>query len=157
MGSSFADLLAFGRLIADRCGGIAGEPLVYGSLAYVAHTQDWSLGLNDIDFLVPEASFPGLLALLRADPELTCEETTYHSIKVRKRELKVSFDGVEAYLAGIAAQPIVAEIDGFSFRVIDPAALIEVYRRGAASIAQKREVYLGKARVLALAFPQSGA
>jgi hypothetical protein len=36
------------------------------------------------------------------------------------------------------------EIDGLAFEAVDPATLIEVYRRGAATIAQNRQAYLRK-------------
>jgi hypothetical protein len=141
---AFADLLAFGHAMAARLAPISGAPVAYGSLAFIAHTADWRLGLADIDFLAPHAVFPSILAACRADPALGCEETTYHSIKVRRGELKLSFDSIDHYMAGIALQPATVTIGGFDFQVVDRAALVAAYERGAETIPIKRGAYLAK-------------
>ena len=142
--ADFAALLAFAASTADVCRSLGPEPLVYGSLAYVAHTGDRSLGLNDVDFLAPEILFADLAAYCLSRTVLSHELTTYHSLKVLKGNLKVSFDSIEHYLAGISARRVRCLVDDFSFQAIDRHALAEVYARGAEAISEKRAAYLLK-------------
>jgi hypothetical protein len=142
------ELLTFGRAIATQVAPISGEPLVYGSLAFVAHTGDWALGIADIDFLVPDAVLPGVLETCRRDAGLVCEATDYHTVKVRRGDLKLSFDSLDHYLAGIAHRPEAATIGGFPFQVIDQPALIAAYERAAETIPIKRAAYLAKLEAL---------
>ena len=137
-------LLAFGREIASLVAPIGGEPLVYGSLAFIAHTGDWSFGIADIDFLVPNAVLLGVLEACRRDASLVCEETDYHTVKVRRGDLRLSFDSLDHYLAGIAFQPAETTVGEFTFQVIDRTALIAAYERAAETILVKREAYLAK-------------
>jgi hypothetical protein len=143
-----SDLLAFGEAMADRFRPILGEPLVYGGLAYAGHTGDWEHGLGDIDFLAPEAAFQQLLAICRDDASLRTEETSYHTLKVSRGDLRVSIDSIEAYLSGIAYQPIAMRVATFAFRAIDQLALAAAYRRAAETIPLKRAAYRRKLRGL---------
>jgi hypothetical protein len=142
--AAFGDLLAFGHAMGRRVAPICGDPVAYGSLAFAAHTGDWSFGLADIDLLAPIAAFPEILDVCSADAKLHCEATAYHTIKVSRGELKLSFDSLDHYLDGIAFEPATVVVQGFDFTVIDRAALIAAYERAAETIPIKREAYLAK-------------
>jgi len=139
-----AALLAFGREMIGLSQSLGFDPVVYGSLAYLAHTGDQGAVIADIDLLVGKAAFPRLIAGIADDPTLRCEPTTYNSLKVFHGDLKLSFDSLEDYLAGVPFERQPVEIDGYAFVVVDRHALIEVYRRGASTIDAKRLAYLGK-------------
>jgi hypothetical protein len=147
-GPDLPDLLAFGRELIERATAVGAEPIIYGSLACAIHTGDLSLGLNDIDLLVPEAAFAGLMAALAADPSLVVEATSYHTVKVSRGPLKASFDAVERYLRGIEHGAARAAMDGVPFLVLDRQALARSYERAAETIPQKRDAYLVKLRKL---------
>ena len=138
------ELFEFGQMMIDRCRASGISPVVYGSLAYLALTGDPTEGVHDIDFLVDEACFPVLLKMAAMDEDLDAEETTYHTIKVFRRGAKVSFDSISHYLSGLSwtAQP--HRRDGIAFDAVDRNALVEVYRRGAATIPQNRDAYARK-------------
>jgi hypothetical protein len=134
-------LFELGAIAQKLCRSADVEPVAYGSLAYIAHTGDWTSGLNDIDFLVPETAFAAIAEATQGVPALRIETTTYHSLKLFRGTDKVSFDSIVDYLAGIGWQAQAVTVAGLSVSVVDPQALAECYRRAAAAIPQKREAY----------------
>jgi len=132
--------------MAAHCRGLGCEPIVYGSLAVVAHTGDAALDLNDVDFLAPETLFPALA--VSCGRAAVIEATSYHSLKIRRNQLTVSFDSLDHYLGDIPRDPIWMAVADFKFLALDRAALSESYRLGAAAIPIKRDSYLEKLRWL---------
>jgi hypothetical protein len=135
--------------MAAHCRALGCEPIVYGSLAVIAHTRNEALDLNDVDFLAPETLFSALAA--RCAGSAIASVTNYHSLKIRRREAAVSFDGLDHYLGDIPHNPIWAEIGDFRFLALDRTGLTESYRRGAAAIPIKQASYLEKLRLLGAA------
>jgi hypothetical protein len=142
-------LLGLAEDMADHCRALGCEPIVYGSLAVLAHTGNAALVLNDVDFLAPETLFPELAARCRG--AALAETTSYHSLKIHRSGASVSFDSLDHYLGDIPRDPVWREFGDARFLVLDRAALIESYRRGAATIPVKRASYLEKLRLLGAA------
>ena len=134
--------------MADHCRTLGCEPIVYGSLAVMAHTGNAGLVLNDVDFLAPETLFP---ELARCRGAALAEATSYHSLKIHRSGSSVSFDSLDHYLGDIPRDPVWREFGDVRFLVLDRAALIETYRRGAAAIRVKQASYLEKLRLLGAA------
>ncbi|MDP2213227.1 hypothetical protein [Phenylobacterium sp.] len=122
--------------------------LVYGSLAYVYHTDDSSIAVNDIDMLVPESILPKLIDLIDKGPAFEYELTSYHSLKVFKDDMKISFDGIEHYLDGLSLDYLAVEINGTLLFVVTKDTLKEVYKRGVESIPMKSDAYARKLATL---------
>jgi len=137
-------LLTFGNEMIALSQSLGFQTVAYGSLAYLAHTGDPTVVLADIDLLVTKGAFAALMDRINADAMLRCAPTTYHSLKVFRGKLKVSFDSQEDYLDSVPFERQPVDVGGFPYLVIDRTALIEVYRRGAATIPVKREAYLAK-------------
>lgn len=142
------NLITFAGELFELCRKLESKPIVYGSLAYTYHTSDSSVAINDIDLLVPETIFPKLVELLDQSPEFTYELTTYHSLKVFKNDLKISFDGIEHYLAGLDHDSLEVEINGTPFSLVSKEILKEVYKRGVENIPTKAEAYAQKLATL---------
>lgn len=145
---SLHELLSFGAELMVHCMAHNIHPIVYGSLAYVVHTGDSDMVVHDIDFLIPLGTFGELIAIVQDMPDCVYEETNYRSIKVYRGSMKVSFDSIEDYLAGIPFQTQSIHFNGYPLEVVDTDTLVEVYRRGAATIPAKSEQYAFKLRVL---------
>lgn len=142
-----SELISFAGELFNLCKAVGINPILYGSLACAYHTGDSSMDINDIDLLVPENSLEKLVELLRGD-EYSHELTTYHSLKIFKSDLEISFDGIEHYLADLPHEGVPAEINGVNFAVVSRETLKEVYRRGADTIPFKSEAYALKLRAL---------
>jgi len=57
----FKRLVPFAKEIISICENIGVYPLIYGSFAHFYYTQDDSLNVNDIDFLIPNRKFKRIL------------------------------------------------------------------------------------------------
>jgi hypothetical protein len=80
-------LLLFGMEIIEICRQVGTEPIVYGSLAYVVHTDD-KIQMNDIDILVPEEYFPKIIAEVKKIPsaDLQRNRLSFHDSFERRFE-----------------------------------------------------------------------
>ncbi len=85
----FQNVLVFGKEILDVCKKLSITPLVYGSLACFLHTNDETLPVNDIDFLVPEGSFQALMEKLDGLEGVKYKKMSYHSIEVFKGGIEI--------------------------------------------------------------------
>lgn len=144
----FSKLLAFAQAIFSKCAELDVQPVVYGSLAYAFYTKDEKININDIDLLVPESSFSRIIAAVKTNPDVTCEETTYHSLKLFRDGVKISFDAIEEYYRGLPRNFVEGKISGIAFRFVPNNALKEVYKRGAETIPMKKEQYTAKLNAL---------
>lgn len=142
------NLLSFGQEFIDLCGSLNITPILYGSLACSAHLKDYSLPVNDIDFLVKEADFAKIIKASRKIHGLRFQPTDYHSIKFYRGELKVAFDAIEHYLKDIKLETERTTINGHSFEILGLEPLKEAYRRAALSIPAKAEAYRKKLKLL---------
>jgi len=146
--NDFSRLLAFAQVLFSMCSELNVQPVVYGSLAYAFYTKDEKININDIDLLVPEASFPRIVAAVKTNPSVTYEETTYHSLKLFRDGVKISFDSIEEYYRDLPCNFMEGKINGIAFRLVPQEALKEVYKRGAETIPMKKEQYMAKLNTL---------
>lgn len=126
--AQFEKVLAFGREVLNMCAELSITPIVYGSLAYFAHTKDESLPVNDIDFLVSEASFDDLMEKLDAMEGVRYEKMPYHSIEAFKGDIEIDLDAIEHFLDPRPRDAEMAEIKGVQFQILNKSALIEIYQ-----------------------------
>jgi len=143
----FLKLVEFGKGCQAISTANGFEPVIYGSVAYLFYAKDDSIEVNDIDFLVPETALD-VLAAEFARQGLKYEITTYHSLKVFKDEIKISFDSVEHYLQGISELAYTVKIEGENFKVLNPESLKKVYKQGAENIPFKKDAYSYKLKHL---------
>jgi hypothetical protein len=117
------------------------KQITYGSLAYLYYTKDQRITINDIDFLIPECEFETLISESNNHDTFRCETTSYHSLKILKNDMKISFDSIEHYLNNLPSKSIPAEINGVRFNILNLQSLKEAYRLGIESIPVKKEAY----------------
>lgn len=144
----FESLLLFADESNRLCRENSIKPVVYGSLAYIFHTRDESISINDVDFLIAEKLFSVVSALLNAIPGTSIETTTYHSIKLFNKGFKISFDSVEHYMGDRKFATLSLNINGKEFEVLDREALKDAYEQGVNRIPVKKEAYVYKLRKL---------
>jgi hypothetical protein len=144
----FSKLLAFVQVLFLKCAELNVQPVAYGSLAYAFYTKDETIDIHDIDLLVPESSFLPIIAAVKNLPDVTYEETTYHSLKLFRDGVKISFDAIEEYYRGLPRNFVKGKINGIAFRLVSRNALKEVYKRAAETIPTKKEQYAEKLNTL---------
>jgi len=140
----FSKLLSFAKELFEVCKELNLKPIVYGSLPYAFYTKDETIDINDIDLLVPESSFVNLINKIKENKKLRYEETDYHSLKVFKDKVKITFDAIEEYYKELPHDFVEIEINDVPFTIVSLKALKEIYKRGKDNILIKREPYSKK-------------
>ena len=125
----FSRLLAFYRGIVPVCQDLQITPLLTGSLAVFAYTRNQMMWVNDIDLACSELAFSRLSYALAAQGMET-EVKAWHVLQVRKDGLKVDFDSIEYWFAGVPTGDDTLIIDECVFNVIGLSSLRELYQRG---------------------------
>src|SRR5688500_17481780 len=125
----FLRLLEFCKEILAICGGLGIVPVLNGSLAVFAYARGPSIKVNDIDLACSELEFPSLRRALDAKgiAHVTKE---WHVLQVRRDNLKVEFDSIEYWMAGLPTDFITWTIEGCEFNLVGLDSLKELYRRG---------------------------
>lgn len=140
----FSKLLSFAKELFEICKELNIKPIVYGSLPYASYTRDETISINDIDLLVPESSFSKIIDKIKENKELRYEETDYHSLKIFKDDVKITFDAIEEYYKDLPYDFVEVKINDVLFTIIPLRALKEIYKRGKETIPIKREQYSKK-------------
>jgi hypothetical protein len=125
----FTRLLAFYSEINVVCTGLGIEPVLTGSLAVFAYTRDGEMEVHDIDLACSEQEFPRLGRALETKG-IAHEIMPWHVLQARRDDLKVEFDSMEHWMAGLPQGYDTLVIGGLSFNVVGLASLQELYRRG---------------------------
>ena len=142
-------LLGFYRKITPVCDGLQITPLLTGSLAVFGYTRSQTMSVNDIDLACPEAAFPPLSAAL-AEHGLETRVKAWHVLQVHAADLKIEFDSLEYWFAGVPTDYDPLIIDDCVFNVVRLSGLRELYRRGLEQTAQQRDA-VGRAKHAAIA------
>ena len=122
-------LFTFANDVLKVCKELAIEPILDGSLAVRAYTQDSTITVRDIDFNCSEADFPRLRRALESNG-ISCEVREWGVLQARRDDLKVEFGATEVWLQGIACPHETLRFGNFSVRVVNREALRELYQRG---------------------------
>jgi len=125
----FARLLEFCKEVVALCSDLGIEPVLTGSLAVFGYTQSQAIEVNDIDLACSELEFPGLSRALDAKG-FAHELKEWHVLQVRKDDLKVEFDSMEYWMAGLQEDYDTLMLDGCTLKVVGLAGMKELYRRG---------------------------
>ena len=131
-----ARLLAFYQDILPICHDLHTAPLLTGSLAVFAYTRNPSMSVNDIDLACSAVAFPRLGGALAARG-IASEEKEWHVLQVRRDGLKVEFDALEHWFAGVPTGTDTLIIGQCAFNLINLSSLRELYRRGLAAVARQ--------------------
>jgi len=124
-----ARLFEFCKEVIAICSDLDVTPVLNGSLAVFGYTQNQAMKVNDIDLACSEIEFPRLCRALGAK-SIAHELKAWHTLQVRKDDLKVEFDSMEYWLANLPEDYDTLMIDGYTLRVVSLPSLRELYRRG---------------------------
>ncbi len=125
----FARLFEFCKQVIAICSDLEITPVLNGSLAVFGYTQNQAMRVNDIDLACSELEFPRLCRALGAKG-MAHELKEWHVLQVHKDDLKVEFDSIEHWMAGLSGGYNTLTIDGYTFQVVGLSDLRELYRRG---------------------------
>jgi hypothetical protein len=142
----FQKVLAFGSEILGVCRELSITPVVYGSLAYFSHTQDESLPVNDIDLLVPEATFDALQKKLSQLKGVKFERKPYHSIEAFKDGIEIDLDSIEYFLDPRSRDAELVVVHGIEFQIVNRSTLVEIYQEALANMPDERHLEEKRAR-----------
>jgi 8-oxo-dGTP pyrophosphatase MutT (NUDIX family) len=125
----FNQLLAFADDVLAICQQIDVSPVLNGSLAVLAYTQQVDVVVDDIDLACSEIEFPQLAAAL-AQQGIDCELKPWHVLQARRGGLKVEFDATEHWLGGLSGRYRSLDTGRCVVKVVELDDLRELYGRG---------------------------
>lgn len=134
----FSNLLKFCKKVVAICNEIDILPVLSGSLAVFGYTQRQDMTVNDIDLACSELAFPRLSRALDAHG-IAHALKQWHVLQVYKDALKVEFDSMEYWMAGLLEAYDTLVIDGYEFKVVSLSNLRELYRRGLEATASQSD------------------
>ena len=125
----FSRLLEFCKEVIAICSDLGIAPVLGGSLAVFGYTQNQAMTVNDIDLACSELDFPRLCRALGAQG-ITCELKEWRVLQAHKDDLKVEFDSIEYWMAGLPQDYDTLMIGGYTLQVVGLSSLRELYRLG---------------------------
>jgi hypothetical protein len=134
----FSRLLEFCREVVVICQDLDIEPVLNGSLAVFAYTKNEGMRVNDIDLACSEFAFPRLSRTLDAKG-IVCVVKEWHVLQARRDDLKVEFDSIEYWMAGLAQDYDTLVIEGCALKVVSLSSLKELYKRGLEATASQSD------------------
>lgn len=147
----FTRLVEFLDEVIRTCNGINISPVVEASLAVFAYTNNSELEVNDIDMLIPEQTFPSIIARL-AQSGIKTELKAWHVLRVLKDDLKLEFDSLEYWPSqwGVGVQESYEKFKliNLELSIIDLPSLIRTYEVGVHQPNSPHEKYQYKLSLL---------
>lgn len=122
-------LMGLCRKVLPICDELGVEPVLSGSMAVFAYTNDKHLEVRDLDLSCSEAAFPTLLDAFEGH-SMSAHVTRWHVLQVRDEALKVEFDSAETWMANLTLVPRSLDLYGLQLQIVDRGSLLELYRRG---------------------------
>ena len=125
----FVRLIRFLKPVLEICTRLGIDPVVNGSLAVFAYTQNHDLDVNDIDLAISEADFERLRAALEADG-ISCSLREWHVLQVESDDLRVDFDSIEYWHKDLPIERDTLRLDAATVSVVSLPVVKTLYRRG---------------------------
>ncbi len=115
------------------------KPVLYGSLGVLAHTNDRTIEVNDIDLLVKEKYFEKIIELLEEKDVGFRHDKKWHVLQIFKEDLKIEIDSIDYWQPKLAKEYDIIKIDGLKMKILTLKSLKEVYRKASESSDDKPE------------------
>lgn len=96
-GEYFTKVKKFAREVISICKKVGATPVAWGGLAYFGYTQDKSMIMHDIDFLVPDKYLEKVIEILEERKFRYHWNTKWHELRIYKKGLRVELDPIETY------------------------------------------------------------
>ena len=125
----FIRLIGFFKEVLEICGGLDVFPVLNGSLAVFAYTDDQEMNVNDVDLSCSETEFPRIINALEAR-DISYRLREWHVLQVIRDDLKVEFDSGEYWYKDLPVECEILQVDDFKVNMLGLNSLIEFYRKG---------------------------
>ena len=124
----FIKLIDFFKEVLNICDKLNIPPVIDGSLAVFAYTNNQDMEINDIDLSVSEMEFPIIIKELEKRG-ISYKLREWHVLEVIKDDLKIGFGSSEYWAKGLPIDYETLQIDNYRVKMLSLTGLIELYRR----------------------------
>lgn len=129
-------LIEFFKEILDICNNLNINPVLDGSLAVFAYTENRDMDVNDIDLSCPEAEFPRIIKILK-EKGISYKLREWHVLQILKDDLKIDLGSAEHWLKDLPKDYENLQIDDYKMKMLSLSSLKEFYKRGMENRAMK--------------------
>jgi hypothetical protein len=136
--AKFARLIEFLKEVLDICTGVGISPVLDGSLAVFAYTENQEMNVNDVDLSCSEMEFPKIISALKVKG-ISYESREWHVLQILKDDLKVELDSMEYWYKDLPMVYEILQIENYKVKMLGLHSLKEFYRQGMKARANKTE------------------
>jgi hypothetical protein len=108
----FGRLMAFAREVLEVCAELGIEPIVSGSLAVFAYTENPTIEVHDVDLSCSESDFPRLRRALEGR-DIDCRLKSWHVLQAVRDGLKIEFDSAECWMRNVPERYETVRVGGW--------------------------------------------
>jgi hypothetical protein len=134
----FVRLIDFFKEILKTCDELNIAPVLSGSLAVFAYTENQEMNVNDVDLSCPETDFPRIIHALE-ERCIDYKLREWHVLQVLRDDLKVEFDSMEYWYKDLPLECETLQGDDYKVSMLSLNSLIEFYRQGMKDRAEKTD------------------
>src|SRR5688572_14194577 len=134
----FIRLIEFCKEVLDICNDLGISPVLNGSLAVFAYTENPDINVNDVDLSCSETEFPKIIHALE-ERSISYKLKEWHVLQIFKDDLKVELDSVEYWYKDLPMVCETLQIDNYRINILGLNSLKEFYRKGMEDRANKTE------------------
>jgi len=128
--SQYLKLLKFGEEIVQICKDVGFEPIVYGSLAYFAYTNDCNVKINDIDFLIPKKSYMQIMKILDKKKIKYNWDPKWPILQIFKGKLLIELDPIDGWPKNIVKSSLEFEFNRLKLNIVSLDLIKKSYTLG---------------------------
>ena len=125
----FVRLIDFFMEVLDICNELDISPVLNGSLAVFAYTEDQEMNVNDVDLSCSETDFPRIIHVLEKR-SINYKLQEWHVLQILRSDLKVELDSVEYWYKGLPMNCEILQIKNHRVNMLGLNGLKECYRQG---------------------------
>src|SRR5688572_30799223 len=125
----FVRLIEFCKEVLDICNDLGLSPVLNGSLAVFAYTQNQEMNVNDVDLFCSEMDFPRIISVLE-ERKIGYKLREWHVLQILKDDLKVEMDSMEYWYKDLPMVYETLQVDHYKINMLDLNSLRELYRQG---------------------------
>lgn len=125
----FLRLIEFFKEVLDICSEVNIAPVLNGSLAVFAYTENQEMNVNDVDLSCSEMEFPKIISILE-ERDIRYKLREWHVLQILRDDLKVELDSMEYWYKDLPMDCETLQIDNYRVNMLGLNSLMEFYRQG---------------------------
>src|SRR5262245_55439174 len=122
----FVRLIAFFKEVLDICNDLDIIPILNGSLAVFAYTENQEMNINDVDLSCSETEFPRIMNVLE-ERNISYKLRAWHVLQILKDDLKIEFDSMEYWYKDLPMDCETLQLNGYKINMLSLNSLKEFY------------------------------